>query len=157
MNKFMDDTTGTITSNLFHFLLEYEIRRSLRYQNFTTVLILEPDSKPHASETLQTVVNLISKNIRDTDFIGRMNDTRFGVLLLYTGLDGAYIAGTRILDHINKYNFPDEQSHHLTVSIGGACFPTDSTEMDALFKMAENSFKKAKATGNVIYLPGLSI
>lgn len=157
MKVFVDETTGTITSNLFHFLLEYEIRRSLRYQNFTTILIAEPDSKPHAPETLQTVVNLIRKNIRDTDFIGRINDITFGVLLLYTGLDGAYIAGTRILDHINRYNFPYEQTHHLTVSIGGACFPTDSTEMDALFKIAEDSFRTAKKTGNIIYLPGLSI
>jgi diguanylate cyclase (GGDEF)-like protein len=157
VKNFFDEATGAIESDLFDFLVECEITRNLRHQNFATILMVQPDKKPYASETLRTLAALIRKNVRDTDLIGRMNDVRFGVLLLYAGLDGAYIAASRILEHVNSYNFPYEAAQRLSVSIGGACFPTNSTEKETLLKAAQDSFAKATKKGSSVCLPGLPV
>jgi hypothetical protein len=155
----VDKETGAILSEVFDFLVGWEIKRSLRYQDFATLLILEPDRRPRAPETLGTLVTLIKKNIRETDLTGRIGTIRFGVLLLKSDLDGAYSTASRIMDHVSKYIFSQEKAQHLTVSIGGACFPTNLTskERSDLFKKAEDAFKVAKNKGESIYFPDLPI
>ena len=157
--NFCDAGTGALLSGFFEYVVDWEIKRSLRYQNFATLLVLEPDRKPRYSETLGTLVSLIRKNLRDTDIVGRLNDGKFGVLLLHADLDGAYITASRIVEHINNYIFSEEKGQHLTVSIGAACFPTNSTSVDKgdLFKEAEGAFRLARKAGNSIYFPGLPI
>ena len=160
-NKYdlFNEETGALSSDFFDFLVEWEIKRSLRYQNFATLLILEPDRRPQSQATLGTLATLIRKNVRETDPIGRIGEARFGILLLKTDLDGAYIIASRIMDHISNYIFSKEEAHRLTLSIGGACFPINSTsiERNDLFKEAEDALKVAKKRGNSIYFPGLSV
>ena len=153
------EETGALLSYFFGFLVEWEIKRSFRYQNFATLLMLEPDRKPRSSETLRTLVMLIKKNIRETDLIGRINKVRFGTLLLTTDVDGAYIIASRIMDHISNYIFSNEKDQHLTLSIGGACFPINSTSIERsdLFKEAEDALKVAKKKGNSVYFPGVPV
>ena len=102
---------------------------------------------------------LIKKNIRETDLIGRIGNGKFGILLLTADVDGAYIIASRIMDHINNYIFSTEKVQHLTLSIGGACFPINSTSIDRcdLFKEAEDALKVAKKKGNCVYFPGALI
>jgi hypothetical protein len=155
----LEEETGALLSNFFDFLVEWEIKRSLRYQNFATLLILEPDQKLQSPESLGILVTLIKKNVRETDLIGQIGKLRFGILLLKTDLDGAYIIASRIMDHINNYIFSKEKAQHLTLSIGGACFPINSTSVDrcALFKEAEDALKVAKKKGGCVYFPGMPI
>ena len=158
--RLLDEETGVLLPNVFNFLVEWEIKRSFRYQNFVTLLILEPDRQlEYPPNTLNILVNLINQNIRGTDLIGRIGKTRFGILLLASDVDGAYIITSRILDHISNYIFSQEKGQHLTVSIGGACFPihSTSTEKSELFKEAEDAFKIAKKKGNSVYLPGVPV
>jgi hypothetical protein len=155
----LEEETGAFLSNFFDFLVEWEIKRSLRYQNFATLLILEPDQKPQSPETLRILITLIRKNIRETDLIGRIGKARFGILLLKTDLDGAYIIASRIMDHISNYRFSKEKVQYLTLSIGGACFPINSTSIDRcdLCKEAEDALKVAKKKGGCVYFPGVPI
>jgi diguanylate cyclase (GGDEF)-like protein len=154
-----NEETGVLSSDFFDFLVEWEIKRSLRYQNFATLLILEPDRKPQSPETLGRLGTLIRKNVRETDLIGRIGKARFGILLLKTDLDGAYIITSRIMDHISNYIFSQEEVQQLTLSIGGACFPINSTSIERsdLFKEAEDALKVAKKKGNSVYLPGVPV
>jgi PleD family two-component response regulator len=155
----LDKVTGVLLPDFFDYLVEWEIKRSLRYQDFATLLILEPDHRPYLPETVVTLVTLIKKNIRETDIIGRIGDIRFGVLLIKSDLDGSYNTAARIMDHVSKYIFSQEKTQHLTVSIGGACFPINLTSKEGyeLFKKAEDSFKVAKSKGKSIYFPDLSV
>jgi DNA-binding Xre family transcriptional regulator len=157
--NFLDKETGVLVSDFFDFLVEWEIKRSFRYQDFTTLLILEPDRRPRAPETLETLVSLIKKNIRETDLIGRLGNTKFGVLLLKSDLDRAYGIASRIMDHICKYIFSHEKVQYVTISIGGACFPTNlaSNEKNDFFRKAEDAFKVAKSKRKSIYFPDLPV
>ena len=155
----LDEETGALISYVFDFLVKWEIKRCLRYQNFATLMMLEPDWRPQSPETLRTLVMLIKKNIRETDLIGRIDKVKFGMLLLTADVDAAYIIASRIMDHINNYIFSKEKVQHLTLSIGGACFPINSTSRDRcdLFKEAEDALKVAKKKGNCVYFPGVPL
>jgi len=155
-NGFLDRETKALISPLFNFLLDWEIRRSFRYQDFASLLILEPDKEPRDIKTLAELVSLIRRNIRETDIIGRLNGLRFGIILLAADLDGAYIMASRIMGHINNYAFSKEPQQRLNISIGGACFPTNSINKDTLFQLAKEMLEEAhKRGGNTICLPHL--
>jgi len=152
-------TPNNLRSDLFSFLLKCEVKRSLRYQNFMTLLILEPDRRPQSLETLETLATLIRNSIRETDFMTRIDDAEFAIVLLESNLDGAYIIASRIVDHISSYRFDHEEVQYLTVSIGGACFPTTSPSLETsdLLKQAKNALKIAKKERNRVHLPGLPV
>lgn len=153
---FLDEETKALISPLFNFFLDWEIRRSFRYQNFASLLMLEPYNKPRNIETLAELVSLIKRNVRETDIIGRLNDFRFGIILLAADLDGTYIMSSRIMEHINNYAFSKEPQHRLKISIGGACFPTNSLDKDTLFQLAKEMLEEAhKRGGNTVCLPHL--
>lgn len=116
-------------------------------------------SETALTRDLGNASNLNKEKYQETDLTGRIGNIRFGVLLLKSDLDGAYSTASRIMDHVSKYIFSQEKKQHLTVSIGGACFPTNLTskERSDLFKKAEDSFKIAKNKGESIYLPDLPV
>ena len=155
--NFFDTKTGTLGSEAFDFLFRREVRRSARYRGFVTILILEPDRKPQASKTLRTLADLVKKDIRAIDLIARIGKARFAVLLLESDLHVAYMVASRIIDRVSGYVFPKEERQRVTLSIGGACFPTTSatTNPSDLFKEAEDALEAAKKTGNTIYFRDL--
>ena len=156
---FLEEKTGLFLTDFFDFLVEWEIKRSFRYQNFASLLILEPDRILQSPSTLKTLVNLIKKNIRETDLIGRIGRDKFGILLLISDVEGSNNIASRIIDHIRNYLFSQKKDQHLTVSIGGACFPIHSGSIQRadLFKEAENALRTAKKKGNTVYFPRVPI
>ncbi len=72
--------------DFFLHLLELELKRSLRYQSFTSVLLIEipANRKLHLSKTafLERVVNSLGSQIRETDIIGTTRENTITVILL---------------------------------------------------------------------------
>ena len=70
----------------FLHLLELELKRSLRYQSFTSVLLVEiPANRkldPTKTTSLERVVNSLSSQIRETDIIGTTNELMITIILL---------------------------------------------------------------------------
>ena len=152
-----DKETGVFCTPVFDFFLEYEIKRSFRYQAFATLVMLQPDRKVSHIESIGELVKVLKRNIRETDIIGRLNGYKFGIILIGADLDGAWIMAKRVLEHVNNYEFVKEPDKKLPVSIGGACFPTNSVEKNELMLMAEKMLKMAqKRGGNIICFPHLT-
>ena len=158
-HNFFEEKTGLFLPDFFNFLVGWEIKRSFRYQNFATLLILEPDQISQSTNTLKTLVNLIKQNIRETDLIGRIDRYKFGILLLISDVEGSTTIASRIIDHIRNYIFSQKKDQDITVSIGGACFPIHSRSIQRsdLFKEAENALRTAKKKGDSVYFPGVPI
>jgi len=148
------DKEGALQSDLVKFLFEREVKKSLRYQDLVTLLMIEPDRRPRAAEALGMLATIIQNNIRETDFMARINDAEFAILLLASKPDSAHIVASRIMDCIHNYLFPHEKAPRLTVSIGGACFPTTSASLEAsdCLTEARNALAAAKKRGNSFYL-----
>ncbi len=147
---FFDEETRVFKDRIFDFWLEWEIKRSLRYQNFISLIVLEPDSPVTNIKTLRDLVKVIKKNVRDTDIIGRLNGQKFGVILLMSDLDGAFIMARRLSEHVDNYIFEEEPHNKVTLSIGGSCFPTNGIEKNILVEKAELMLIEAKKNGRKI-------
>ncbi len=154
-SEFLDRETGVFKRNLFNFWLEWEIKRGLRYQNFISLIVLEPDNLIRNIKTLKDLVKLIKKNVRDTDIIGRLNEQKFGIILLMSDSEGAFFMASRLLEHVNNYVFEKEPHKRLPLSIGGSCFPTNGIEKDVLIKKAEAMLLKAKNNFNKVMFSNL--
>ncbi len=148
-----DQETGAFRPHIFDLWLDWEIRRGFRYQNFVSLIMLEPDTPLQDRKSLQDLVKLLRKNVRDTDIIGRLNGQRFGVILLLADLDGAYIMSKRLVEHVNEYVFEREPEKRIRLSIGGACFPTNGVDRNMLLEKAESMLIQAKQNGQKICLP----
>lgn len=145
--------TDDFVPDLFSFFIEWKVKRSIRYQQFITLLIAEPDRRLQALETPETFMILLRKNIRGTDLIAQIGDGEFAILLLESDLDVAYAVASRIMEYISSYMFDREEVQYLTVSIGAACFPTTSASLktSGLLKEAKNALKVAKKEGNRVH------
>ncbi len=144
MVDFLDKDTRVFKRDLFNFWFEWEIKRGIRYQNFISFIVLEPDRAITNVKSLRDLVKVIKKNVRDTDIIGRLNDQKFGIILLMSDLDGAYIMASRLIEHVNNYIFEKEPFNSIDLSIGGACFPTNGIEKNVLIEKAELMLIEAK-------------
>jgi two-component system cell cycle response regulator len=152
-NVLFDEETGVFRSDIFDLWLDWEIKRGFRYQNFVSLVMLEPDQPFHDKKSLKDLVSLVKKNVKDTDIIGRLDSQRFGIILLLADLDGAYVMSERLLEDVNEYVFEREPSKRIKISIGGACFPTNGIDKRVLLEKAEDMLKQAKQNGQKICLP----
>jgi len=148
----IDEETGVLEKEFFDFLTRFEINRAIRYQSFATLLFLEPDQEFHNGVTLKIFARILKEEFRDTDIVGRVNHGRFGVILLHADSQSSFAAGERLRSRIENYLFSENKKG--TISLGGACFPKNTTSCKDLIFMAEQMLKTARAKGgNTICFP----
>ena len=98
-------------------MLDSELRRAVRSQNFLTLVVLETNREWEGmmvtadDGTVQEVAQIIGKEVRETDLIGL---TEQGVLALVL-LDADFEHSTRVIDRlvsrIDNYEFPTVAAH----------------------------------------------
>lgn len=150
----LDQMTSTLSGNFFKFLLESEAKRAMRYTYFFSILTVEIDQGENG-ELLSTLAELIRQSIRNTDLIGRVDARRFSVILHHAEPPNTLSVGERIRDRVENYNFVVKNSEHRrTVSVGGACFPSHTADIQGLLMTANEMLVRARAQGgNKVHLP----
>ena len=148
----LDMETEVLKEDFFEYLADFEIMRSMRYQDFVTLLIVEPDQALNNGTDLKSLAHILKDEFRTTDIIGRLNKVRFGIILPHGDLKGSFTAGERVRKRVEDYFF--SSGHRKTISVGGACFPTNAITTDTLISLAEQMMKMAKdGGGNNLCLP----
>ena len=150
----LDDETGALSGDFFKFLLELEGKRAMRHAYFFSILTVEID-QPENGELLASLAELIRKSTRDADLIGRIDHQRLSVILHQAEAPNTCSVGERIRDHVENYNFVIKNSERRrTVSVGGACFPTHTTDIQGLLSTAHEMLQRARSKGgNRVFLP----
>jgi Diguanylate cyclase, GGDEF domain len=138
------------TKEVFSSLLELEVRRSLRYQNFLSLLLMEAtpnssrDSRKDKTSFTDRIVSLISTQIRDTDLIGTAGENTISIVLLHSDKQSAVKVANRLNLLALSYMGPEESSQsHL--NFGMACVPTHATDSGSLLGVAFETLEKSKA------------
>ena len=143
--------------DFFLHLLELELKRSLRYQSFTSVLLIEipANRKLQLSKTttfLERVVTSLRSQIRDTDIIGTTKENTITVILLNCDKRSTSEVANRVSCWTSEYFGSDNDNHGISGSIlgvGAACFPTHATDsehlLNAAFEMLETSRRHPEA------------
>ena len=159
----LDEETWVLRKQLFDFLFDLEVKKAIRYQYFVTLLFLEMDQgdgegaieapQPPRDDLLRVVAELLRDELRSTDVIGRQADDRFSILLHHADDANTVRIGERLRRRVADYVFAQGLEGRRTVSIGGACFPTNGNYADDLLSEADRMLQQAKQEGgNKVYV-----
>jgi hypothetical protein len=122
---------------LFLFLLDLEVKRARRYQNFFCVVKLKLSPRPgheHRKE-LQTCYQVLSKciaeELRETDILGSLGNDQLAALLPYADLFAGDHVRSRFEENLKYFDFPKEGYE---VMIDRICFPYDGAAAEDLIR-----------------------
>ena len=155
----LDPLTGLPNARAFRAGLQRELRRSKRYELDLCVLAMDLDNFREVNERygdlvgdilLKEVAILIKNKIRDIDLAARHGGEEFVLMLPETERMGAYLVAERIRREIERHfvrREVDGKPIRLTLSVGVAKYPEDSTVGERLLARAEEALYQAKARG----------
>ena len=137
-DPFLEEDSRVLTPEAFDFVLNNELKRALRSQNFLTLLVVEPTPRPANSpadrgRAVQQVARVVSREVRETDLLSRTDEGRLSVVLLDADLPNSMRVVDRLLSRLEHYEF----STPLTIEVGAACCPTHGADADSLRRAAE--------------------
>jgi diguanylate cyclase (GGDEF)-like protein len=138
--------------------LSTELKRIRCYkesQKDVSILLLDLDHFKNINDTyghdfgdvvLRTVSDFFKKNLRETDFIGRVGGEEFIIVMPNTEKETAVFVADRLREELTQLNFG---RNGLSVSLSGgvAAAPEDATEIEALTKKADVALYTAKSQG----------
>jgi GGDEF domain-containing protein len=137
-SSFYEEGSKLLTSGAFEFVLDSELKRAVRSQNFLTLVVLEASREWEGMTvtaddgTVLEVAQLISKEIRDTDLIGRTGKGSLSLVLLDADFEHSAHVIDRLFARIENYEFPAP----LRIAAGAACYPTHAVDADSLKRQA---------------------
>jgi GGDEF domain-containing protein len=135
---FEEEGSRLLTQNAFEFVLDGEMKRAVRSQNYLTLIALEArrewDGMTVTADegTLDEVARIVGHEVRDTDLLG---STEAGVISLVL-LDADYENATKVIDRLVQRIDHYEFTTPLRISVGAACYPTHAVDPDALKQQA---------------------
>ena len=129
-----------LTPEAFEFVLNNELKRAVRSQNFLTLVVVEPmlqgvpgGGNGERDAAVRDVASLVSREVRETDLIARTSHGQLSVVLLDADMQNSLTVIDRLLARLDHYRF----SRPLTFDVGAACCPTDGADADSLKRAAE--------------------
>jgi hypothetical protein len=137
-DAFFEEGSRLLTPNAFEFVLDGELKRAVRSQNFLTLVVLETRREwdgltVTADEgTVEEVADIVGHEIRDTDLLGYTEHGELSLVLI----DSDYTNSTKVIDRlvqrIDNYDF----NTPLRISVGAACYPTHAVDAGTLKRQA---------------------
>ena len=127
-----------LTSHAFEFVLDGELKRAVRSQNFLTLVVLEASREwegltVSADEgTVEQVASVVGHEVRDTDLLGLADNGMLSLVLLDADYENSTKVIDRLVQRIDSYDFPAP----LRISVGAACYPTHAVDADSLRQQA---------------------
>ena len=137
-SAFYEEGSKVLTAGAFEFVLDSELKRAVRSQNFLTLVVLEASREWEGMQmtaddgTVQEVAQLIGREVRDTDLIGHTDRGTLALVLLDTDFDHSTRVIDRLVSRIDNYEFPTP----LRIAVGAACYPTHAVDAESLKRTA---------------------
>jgi hypothetical protein len=137
-SSFYEEGSKLLTPGAFEFVLDNELKRAVRSQNYLTLVAVEASREWEgmtvtADEgTMQQVAQLIGREVRDTDLLGHIDKGTLAVVLLDSDFDHSTHVIERLVSRIESYEFPTP----LRIAVGAACYPTHAIDAESLKRQA---------------------
>ena len=128
-----------LNRDLFLFLLDLEVKRSRRYQNFLCLMFfkIKQFSGNGDGGELQNcyhrLSNLLLEEMRESDIIGILELNKIGVLLPYADVKTGIYVQSRFED-VMKYYYLKIKGFEITID--QVCFPIHGTDAEDLIRKA---------------------
>jgi len=137
-DAFYEEGSKLLTPGAFEFVLDSELKRAVRSQNFLTLVMVEASREwdgvlVTADEgTVHEVAEIIGREVRETDLIGHTDKGSLALALLDADFEHSALVIDRLVSGIEHYEFPTA----LRIAVGAACYPTHASDADALKREA---------------------
>ncbi|MDO8729604.1 MAG: GGDEF domain-containing protein [Candidatus Omnitrophota bacterium] len=152
-----DGLTGLLVRRTFRERLQEEAERSVRRSVPMTFLMVDLDRFKQVNDTyghlvgdvvLREVANLIRGSVREMDLVARYGGEEFGVLLPEADRDLGFQIAERIRRTIESAPIRAyDEEIHMTVSVGVALCPAQTSDAEELVEKADQAMYRAKETG----------
>jgi hypothetical protein len=136
--SFFDQDSRLLAPNAFEFVLDGELKRAVRSQNFLTLVTMETrrewDGMSVAADdgTVENLAQIVRNEVRDTDVLGYAPNGMLSLVLLDADYDNSTKVIDRLVQRMDSYDFPSP----LHISMGAACYPTHAVDADSLKQQA---------------------
>ena len=133
-----EEADKVLTPGAFEFVLDSELKRAVRSQNFLTLVVVEASREWEGMTvtaddgTLQEVAQLIGKVVRDTDLIGHTERGTLSLVLIDSDFEHSSHVINRLVSRIEHYEFATA----LRLAVGAACYPTHAVDAESLKRQA---------------------
>lgn len=153
-----DELTGAYNRRFFDKKIKEEVIRARRYKKDISLLILDLDNLKQINDTyghlvgdeaLVKLANILSSNLRSTDYLCRYGGDEFAIIMPETsGYDAFYKAELlRKLIALEDITLPNGCSFNMTVSIGVGEYTDNIATEEELIKKADTALYIAKSKG----------
>ncbi len=154
-----DDLTGLYNRRYFNQRFDREVLRAKRYRRPLSILMVDIDYFKNyndinghllGDDVLKKVAYLVESNLRKADIVARYGGEEFVILLPEIDKVHADQVAEKLRRTIELRHFPKEQyqpNKNLTISLGLATLPDDSTNSRELIEFADRALYRAKAEG----------
>lgn len=155
--KQLDGLTKTHNRQIFDFVIKSEIIRSERHNEQFSLIIVDIDNFKKINEQfghdkgdfiLIQLSNYLKHVCRDSDFLCRLRDDEFAIILPETTKEGTNIYIKRIEEKLKGWQM--NEATPITVSIGVAIFPDNAKDQNTLLNNAELALYDAKKSDKKI-------
>jgi GGDEF domain-containing protein len=126
-----------LNREIFLYLLDLEVKRARRYQNFFSVLILKlvqlssKDNGRGLHNCYNQLSHLLREEFRESDILGSLGENKLVALLPYADVSAGGQARSHFEASLEYYDFKKEGYE---VKIDQLCFPMDGTDTRDLIK-----------------------
>lgn len=130
-----------LNRSVFLSILEIEVKRARRYQNFLCLIIFTilPFSGERNRESLEAcrraLGDLLSVEMRESDIIGSLEFDKVVVLLPYADVKAGAHVKSRFEEALKYYDFKDKG---FDIMVDQSCFPVDGTDTSDLIRKAQD-------------------
>lgn len=137
-SSFYEEGSRLLTRGAFDFVLDSELKRAVRSQNFLTLVLLEASREWEGmmvtadDGTVQEVAQVIGRDVRDTDLLGHADKGTLALVLLDADFEHSSRVIDRLVSRIDHYEFATA----LRIAFGAACYPTHAVDAESLKRQA---------------------
>jgi len=148
----VDSLTGFYNRRKIEEILNREIERSKRYGNPLSVLFIDVDNFKELNDTyghksgdevLRGISDIIRRELRRTDYVGRFGGEEFLIILPETDSQRALWVAERIRKRVEREDF---KTGKVTISIGVTELK-EGDDLDTLFNRVDRAMYLAKEKG----------
>jgi hypothetical protein len=128
-----------LNPDLFHFVLDIEVKRSRRYQNFLCLTLFkikqlsQDGDRGGMQACYRKLGDLLMEETRESDIIGSLELDRLVVLLPYADMKAGAHVKSRFEEALKYYDF---KSKGIEIMIDQVCFPINGIDTMDLIKWA---------------------
>ena len=135
-DPFLTEDFRVLTPEAFDFVLNNELKRAVRSQNFLTLLVVEPipgaSDQAASPEIVRDIARLVSREVRETDLLAQTPEGQLSVVLLDADLHNSMRVVDRLVSRLAHYEFATP----VAIEVGAACCPTHGADAETLRRAA---------------------